>query len=167
MEFLGKFLFWISLWVAVLACEWFSPNVINSGAFDAITFSIGVFLVCYGLLLNAVAGKTLKRFAHFDIKRGIRKSDKLVDFGIYSCMRHPALFGNIFFTMGLAFLSSKLIVIMFSGWLAAAGLYFMMAIEEKETLERFGEEYCEFLKRRKPFSFSVKCLLEGIKILRG
>ncbi len=77
------------------------------------------------------------------------------------------MFGNIFFTTGLAFLSGKLIVILFSGWLAFAAMYFIMAVEEPETMERFGEEYCNFLKSRKPFSFSVKCLINGINLLRN
>ncbi|WP_297417473.1 hypothetical protein [Thermococcus sp.] len=46
--------------------------------------------MAYGLLLNAVAGKTLKRYGHFDIRRDIRKSERLVTPGIYSCMCHPA-----------------------------------------------------------------------------
>ncbi len=166
MEFLWKFIFWISQWLLVLICEWFSPRIIHNTFFSSFLIVLGVVLVFYGLLLNAVAGKTLKKFAHFDVKKGIRKSDMVVDFGIYSCMRHPALFGNIFFVVGLSMLSGKLIVVMFAGWLAASDLYFILAVEERETLERFGEEYCKFLAERKPFSFSISCLINGIKLLK-
>ena len=101
------------------------------------------------------------------LKRGIRKPDKLVTEGIYSCMRHPAQFGSIFFGIGLSFLTMKLIAILYTGWISVIALYFILAIEEKETLELFGKEYCEFLKMRKPFTFSYQCLKRGIKSLKN
>ncbi len=142
------------------------PEILKSSIFRSISVAIGIIFIVYGIVLNAVAGKTLKRFAHFDVKSGINKPDKMIDIGIFSCMRHPAMFGSIFFSVGLAFLSGKIMAILWSGWVSFIALYFIMAVEEKETLDSFGDEYCAFLRRTKPFSFSISCLIKGIKVLK-
>jgi len=137
------------------------------GPFTYIFIALGIILLIYGLMLNAIAGKTLKKYGHMEIKKGIRKPDKLVTEGIYSCMRHPAQFGSIFFGIGISFLTLNILAILYAGWISAFALYFVLAIEERETIELFGEEYCEFLKRRKPFSPSLRCLVLGIKSIRN
>ncbi len=167
MYFFWKFIFWLVLWISIFIADIIFPDVISNQTFKSVSFVIGFVFVIYGLVLNAIAGKTLKKFAHFDIKAGIRKPDKMLDFGIFSCMRHPAMFGSIFFSVGLALLGGKIMTILWSGWVSFIALYFIMAVEEKETIEQFGVRYCEFLKNRKPFNFSVSCLLHGIKFLKS
>ncbi len=167
MYFFWKFVFWLVLWISILIADIIFPDVISNQTFKTISFILGILLVGYGLVLNAVAGKTLKKFAHFDIKRGINKPDKMLNKGIFSCMRHPAMFGSIFFSIGLAFLGGKIMTILWAGWVSFAALYFIMSVEEKETLENFGDDYCNFLRTRKPFSFSVICLMDGIKFLKS
>ncbi len=166
MYFFWKFVFWLALWISILIADIVFPNIIHNQAFKICSFVSGVVFVAYGLILNAIAGKTLKRFAHFDIKHGINKPDKMLDMGIFSCMRHPAMFGSIFFSIGLALLGGKLMTILWSGWVSFVALYFIMAVEERETINQFGYEYCEFLKDRRPFSFSISCLIDGVRMLR-
>ncbi len=167
MYFFWKFIFWLGLWFSILAADFILPDIVFNKTFKTVSFYLGVLFVAYGLILNAVAGKTLKKFAHFDIKKGIQKPERMLDFGIFSCMRHPAMFGSIFFSVGLALLGGKLATILWSGWVSFIALYFISAVEERETLEQFGSEYCEFLKNRKPFSFSLSCLLNGIRFLKN
>ena len=167
MYFFWKFVFWLGLWFSILAADFILPDIVFNKTFKTVSFCLGVLFVAYGLILNAVAGKTLKKFAHFDIKKGIQKPERMLDFGIFSCMRHPAMFGSIFFSVGLALLGGKLTTILWSGWVSFIALYFISAVEERETLEQFGSEYCEFLKNRKPFSFSLSCLLNGIRFLKN
>ncbi len=166
MGFAWKFGFWFSSWVSIIVIGYFSPSLLNPGPFKYVLIGLGTFLILYGLLLNAIAGRTLKKYGHFEIRKGIKKPDKLVTVGIYSCMRHPAQFGSILFGIGISLLTIKTLAVLYAGWISFFTLYFILAIEERETLMEFDEEYCEFLKRRKPFSFSLKCLKKGIEYLK-
>jgi len=166
MSFAWKFAFWGIMWTSIIAAGYFSPRILESWLLPYILIPIGSAFIVYGLLLNAIAGRTLKKYGHMEIKRGIKKPDKLVNIGIYSCMRHPAQFGSVFFGIGISLLTLKLIAILYAGWISFLALYFIMAIEERETLDLFGDEYCEFIKSRKPFTFSLSCLKKGIEALR-
>ncbi|WP_456367754.1 methyltransferase family protein [Thermococcus sp.] len=161
-EFAPKFAFWFSWWVAITLVGIYTEKL----PFKWITIPLGLFLMGYGLLLNAIAGKTLKKYGHFDIRRGIRKPEKLVTVGIYSCMRHPAQFGSIFFGWGLALLTSSIYALLLAGWYSFSALYFILAVEERETLRTFGDDYCKFLRDRPPFNPSIECLKRGIKALK-
>ncbi len=166
MGFAPKFAFWFSSWAIILLIGILVPNPIDLGLFYYILLLLGVILLIYGLLLNAIAGRTLKRYGHFDIRRGIKKPEKLVTVGIYSCMRHPSQFGSIFFGIGLALITGNIYALLFSGWFAFFALYFILAIEERETLQEFGDDYAAFLRERKPFTFSLKCLKKGLRALQ-
>ncbi len=164
MSFAPKFAFWFGSWTAIILLELFTKS---PGPWWLIYFTLplGLFLMAYGLLLNAIAGKTLKKYGHFEIRKGIKKPEKLVTEGIYSCMRHPAQFGSIFFGIGISMLTANIYAMLFAGWYAFFGIYFILAIEERETMQNFSE-YCEFVKDRKPFSFSLNCLRRGIEKLK-
>jgi protein-S-isoprenylcysteine O-methyltransferase Ste14 len=166
MGFAWKFGFWFSSWASIVLVGYFSPEIVQWGAARYLLIAIGIALIIYGLLLNSIAGRTLKKYGHFDIKKGIKKPDKLVTDGIYSCMRHPAQFGSILFGIGVSLLTVKLLAILYAGWISFLALYFILAVEERETIAEFGEEYCEFLKERRPFSFSFKCLKKALKYLK-
>ena len=164
-DFAPKFAFWFSWWAAIVLVGIYAPAPLP-GRVKWATVSLGIFLMAYGLLLNAVAGKTLKKYGHFDIRKGIRKPERLVTVGIYSCMRHPAQFGSIFFGWGLALLTSNVYALLLAGWYSFSALYFILAIEERETMREFGEDYCKFLAERPPFTPSLRCLREGLRALR-
>ncbi len=166
MSFAWKFGFWISLWISIIFVGYISPKIVNWEFLPYILIPMGIGFLIYGLLLNAIAGKTLKKYGHMEIREGFRKPDRLVTEGIYSCMRHPAQFGSIFFGIGVSLLTVKLMAILYAGWVSAFALYFILAVEESETIELFGEEYCQFIKSRKPFTFSLKCLKNGIRAIR-
>ena len=166
MSFAWKFAFWGLMWISIIVVGCFSPRILESWLLPYILVPIGSAFIVYGLLLNAIAGRTLKKYGHMEIKREIKKPDKLVKTGIYSCMRHPAQFGSVFFGIGISLLTLKLIAILYAGWISFLALYFIMAIEERETLDLFGDEYCGFIKSRKPFTFSLSCLKKGIEALR-
>ncbi len=164
-EFAPKFAFWFSWWAAIALVGIYAGGRLPGWA-KWLTVPLGLSMMAYGLLLNAIAGRTLKKYGHFEIRKGIRKPERLVTAGIYSCMRHPAQFGSIFFGGGLAFLTSNAYAILLAGWYSFSALYFILAIEERETLREFGEDYCRFLEERPPFNPSIRCLWEGLKALK-
>ncbi len=165
MGFAPKFAFWFGWWAGIILIEIF-VNSPSPWWLIYLSLPIGLFLMGYGLLLNAIAGRTLKKYGHFEITKGIKRPEKLVTVGIYSCMRHPAQFGSIFFGIGISLLTGNIYAMLFAGWYAFSAIYFILSIEEKESMKNFPE-YCEFIKDRKPFSFSPRCLSEGIKALKS
>ena len=166
MSFTWKFAFWGVSWISIIIVGYFSPRIVEYWLLPYILLPLGIVFIIYGLLLNTITGRTLKKYGHMEIKREIKKPDKLVKIEIYSCMRHPAQFGSMFFAIGISLLTLKLIATLYAGWISLGALYFIMAIEERETLELFGEEYCKFIKSRKPFTFSISCLKRGVEALR-
>ncbi len=166
MGFALKFVFWATLWSSLLVVGYFSPEFIEIPLLHTVFVIFGIFFTFYGLLLNAIGGRTLKKYGHFEIRQGIQKPERLVTAGIYSCMRHPAQFGSIFFGLGIAFLTAKLLVILYGGWVSFLALYFILYIEERETIKNFGEAYCIYAQKVPPFTFSISCMGKGIKALR-
>ena len=166
MKLWSKFAFWFSWWFIIAATGILFPAEGINVYVKAIFTALGVFMIIYGLTLNAIAGRTLKKYGHMEIKHKFRKPDKLVKVGIYSCMRHPAQFGSILFGLGIALLTASIYAILLAGWYAFFAVYFILAIEERETLNEFGDAYADFIRTRKPFSFSLRCLKIGIIALR-
>ncbi len=165
-EFWWKMIFWFLMWLAVFfggiylkdaqIPEWLVPWLRVAG----------VLLVALGVLLNAVAGKTLKKFGHAQLdEKGFRAPDKLVTTGIYSCMRHPAQFGSGLVAVGAGLLSGTLEGILLAGWGFALALLFMLNIEEPETAKRFPD-YCEKMMDKPAVSLSPSCIREGIRQLK-
>lgn len=162
MDFFLKLIFWVCLGLSIYIVNSISPKLsTEAGNFLE---PIGYFLIFYGLLLNIITGRTLKKYGHKKLKKGYSQPDKIVKEGIFSCMRHPAIFGLIFILTGLSFTTGKLITSLYSAVIFAVGEYFIMAVEERQTIKRFKEGYCEFIETHPPFSPSLKCLLRGIKL---
>ncbi len=163
MDFVLKLIFWLSLAVSIHFFNKLSPILYPH--LSPFLKAVGDILVAYGVLLNIVAGKTLRKFGHKKPTKGFSQPDKVVNEGIFSCMRHPAIFGLIFVLIGLSMTTGKVITTLYSFFLAFLGEYFIMAVEERQTLKRFGYDYCNFIKDKPPYSFSPVCLYIGIKTI--
>jgi len=166
MGFAPKFGFWFAWWLTLALVGIYTTASLPT-PLSWISVGFGIFLLFYGLLLNAIAGRTLKEYGHFELTKGVKRPDRLVTTGLYSCMRHPAQFGSIFFGMGIAFVTSNIYAILLSGWYAFSAIYFILSIEERESIKNFGADYYTFIKNRKPFTFSLSCLKRGLQALKN
>ncbi|WP_456488659.1 methyltransferase family protein [Caminibacter pacificus] len=156
-----RFLYWIGLLVAVLLADIFFPPP------KVFLLSIlGILFIIYGVVLNYIAGKTLKLLGHKVKTKKFSPPDKMVKAGIYSCMRHPGQFGNLMILFGVSMLSGKVWSVIFVGWVLAFGLWFILSVEEPEGVEKFGFDYCKYKVEVPPFNFSIKCLVEGYRFLK-
>jgi protein-S-isoprenylcysteine O-methyltransferase Ste14 len=159
-----RFTYWIVLFLADLGVCFFAPRLIEKNLFLEI---LGVLFIIYAVVLNSIAGRTLKFYGHKEKSEKFSPPDKFVNIGIFSCMRHPGQFGNMFLMVGVAFLSSKLIAILFSGWLVFLGAMFILFVEESEAIKKFGNDYCKYITTTPPFKFSFRCLREGIEAINN
>jgi len=158
-----RFAYWIGLFVVDLLVCFFAPRLIEKNLMIEI---IGMLFILYAIVLNSIAGRTLKLYGHKQKLNKFSPPDKFVNVGIFSCMRHPGQFGNMFLLVGLALISSKIIAILFSGWLVFLGAMFILYVEEKEAIKKFGNDYCKFITTTPPFRLSFLCLKKGIEAIR-
>jgi protein-S-isoprenylcysteine O-methyltransferase Ste14 len=162
---LWKFLYWPVVWILV-----FIPGLIWPVALEDIWLTLsrilGVILLLYALFLSSSGGRVLARFAHRD-EHETFWPDRFTEFGFFSCMRHPMHMGLALFPVALALLLGRVLPIVGSGWGVAAAFWFVLQIEEKDALEKFGDVYVDYMLRVPPFSIDPKCLREGFKIWKG
>ena len=128
-----------------LSCSWTLCVIAGSAIFVLIVRAAMVT----GRYL-AVYGNTRGKFG--DIKRLVRE-------GPYGCMRHPM---HLFLSM------TPIAVGLVSGSLGGALivgpvltlliLYMAVTIDERESLERFGEEYLEYRRSVPAFNLTPDCL---------
>ncbi len=155
-----KVLFWIIVYLGILAVGLLNSFELNS--FCSFLFTIlGIFITIYALTLASIAGRTLKFYAHKEPGSSFIP-DKFTNLGIYSCMRHPMHLGIGLLPLGVALLFGNVAAIFASGWVLAAAFWFVLAIEEPETISSYGDDYIKYMQSVPPFSFSLKCLEYGL-----
>jgi protein-S-isoprenylcysteine O-methyltransferase Ste14 len=113
--------------------------------FDLINLVGFVFLPA-GLGLRALATRTLGRYFSPDVR--ILPEHKLIRVGIYKHVRHPIYLGTL-----LAFFSVPLLFHSLSGFLVMTLkiplTIYRIKTEERALLEKFGDEYREYIKTSK------------------
>ena len=70
----------------------------------------------------------------------------LVDTGIYEVIRHPVYFSFMLYAISLILLSQHWLSIVF-GVPVIAYLYWLMRLEEWANVDKFGEEYVDYMER--------------------
>ncbi len=119
---------------------------------------LGIFLFAISNIIARNTGKTLAKYG----KEGkVEKFDtnKFVDRGPYSCMRHPMHFGLMLIPFSLALmLGSFSYLVIYAPINVIAIIIMVFTIEEKEAIEKFGNAYIEYKKRVPAFNLSPGCL---------
>jgi len=86
---------------------------------------------------------------------GVRKDTFLVTTGPYGVVRHPIYLGAFIFLAAQAFLAANLLTLLPTLILVVL-LYVQLPDEENMLIDRFGEEYREYMKRTPRFIPSLK-----------
>ena len=159
---LWKFYFWLIVWGLSFAPAYFYPTKL-AGGWLVFARILGGILLIYSLFLSSTGGRTLARFAHQEGHEHFWP-DKFTEFGIFGCMRHSMHFGLALFPLALALLSGLVFAISASGWGVAAALWFVLVIEEKDTLEKYGSLYTDYMQRVPPFSLKLSCLKKSLAV---
>jgi protein-S-isoprenylcysteine O-methyltransferase Ste14 len=113
--------------------------------FDLVSF-VGVVFLLAGLAVRAQATRTLGRYFSPDVR--ILPEHKLIRHGIYNYIRHPIYMGTLlaYFSIPLLFHSLYGFFIMI---LKVPFTIYRIKIEEQALLERFGDEYRDYMKTSK------------------
>jgi len=126
--------------------------------FHIVTFVLGFVLLRLVLKASKNTGRYLKANGREgNIPR--LQTNKLVTDGLYGCMRHPMHFGLMFFFLAFALLIGSPVFIFI---VAPAEMLFMIIMiklfEEKEAIEKFGQEYLDYKKNVPFFTIKKECL---------
>jgi protein-S-isoprenylcysteine O-methyltransferase Ste14 len=81
---------------------------------------------------------------------GVRSDTVLVTSGVYGFVRHPIYLGAFIFLAALALVATNLLILLPTLALLAL-LYTSIDEEEAMLIDRFGDEYREYMKRTPRF----------------
>ena len=132
-------------------------DIVKNPIFHLVTFLIGIFLMKLSFHAAKVGGRELKKYGREgDIPR--LETNKLVTSGIFSCFRHPMLFGLSFIPLALALIVGSPTFILF---IAPSEMIFILIMvlvfEEMECYKKFGKDYKTYKKDIPIFSKKWEC----------
>jgi len=157
-----KFVFWPAVWGLIFLPALFWA-VSLQGWVLILARIAGSLLLLYSLFLASTGGRTLAKMAHQEAHETFWP-DRFTKFGIFSCMRHPMHMGLAIFPVAVAMILGLIAPILASGWGVAAAFWFVLQIEEKDALNKFGSTYTDYMQDVPPFSFGLCGIKEGLRI---
>lgn len=129
--------YWVMVFTGMLL-TWFIPFSINT------MFWAGIGIIILALVIF--------NLAYFAMREHPEKKKVVVDWGIYGVFRHPMVMGSNLGILG----------IIVAGWNPSSTLYIVLCIyfivyvlfnrfamrnEEKRNVEKFGQEYVDYMKK--------------------
>ena len=136
--------------------DWNMP-LFGSLSFHLITALLGIVLLLLAFRAAANGGRELAKGRVGDIPR--LETNQLVTTGLYSCMRHPMLFGLTLLPLGWALLLGSPTFIKSIAPMEMLFIVVMVIIfEEMEVSRKFGRAYKEYSQKVPMVSFRRRCL---------
>jgi len=142
--------------VYALVKDWSTP-LFGSVVFHLATALLGFVVLLFAFRAAANGGRELTKGRVGDIPR--LETNRLVTTGIFSCMRHPMLFGLTLLPLGWGLLLGSPTFIMQVAPLEMVFILVMVTLfEEKEVERKFGKAYEKYREEVPMVSFRRKCL---------
>ena len=164
-----RIILWLIMLIggAVVAiCADKDSSLFHNFIFHLISGTFGILVTTLAFRAAANGGKELAKGRVGDIPR--LETNRLVTSGIYSCMRHPMLFGLTLLPLGWALLLGSPTFITIIAPLEMIFIIFMVLVfEEMEVKRKFGDAYEAYKREVPPISFKKECLRELFKSKLG
>lgn len=107
---------------------------------------IGLILFGAGIIIRRIGKRTLGKYYSYGLRTLQRH--KIIKRGIYRHVRHPISLAAIMYSMGIPMVFSSLYgLLLMSGFIPL--ILNRIGIEERMLLEKFGDEYQEYMKQTK------------------
>jgi len=113
--------------------------------FDIVNL-VGLALFAVGVFIRLMARRTLGRYFSHCLR--MLQKPELIKHGIYKHVRHPAYLGSLLLSPGIPLIFSSLYGFFLMLGLIPCFLY-RIRIEESMLLEKFRNEYREYMKKTK------------------
>ncbi len=142
-------------WIA-FGADW-ENRLFRSVLFHLFTAVLGAGVIFLAFRAAATGGRELTKGRVGDIPR--LETNRLVTTGIFSCMRHPMLFGLTLLPLGWALLLGSPTFITLIAPLEMLFIVVMVLIfEEREVKRKFGKAYEAYRAEVPMVSFRMVCL---------
>lgn len=129
----------------------------NDLSFHLLSAGVGLIVIMLAFRAAGNGGRELSSGRVGDIPR--LETNRLVTSGIYSCMRHPMLFGLTLLPLGWALLLGLPTFIIYIAPFEMLFIIIMVVVfEEMEVRHKFGESYSEYAEKVPMVSFRWHCL---------
>jgi protein-S-isoprenylcysteine O-methyltransferase Ste14 len=134
-----------------------NSSYFNSISFHIITFILGVILMRFAFRAAATGGKELaQKGREGNLPR--LETNKLVTTGIYSCTRHPMLFGLTLIPISIALiLGSPTFITIVAPIEMIFIIVMVLTMEEKECKIKYGDEYIKYSQKVPLFPKTKEC----------
>jgi len=133
--------------------------------FHIFTAILGMAVLILSFRAAANGGRELSKGRIGNIPR--LETNRLVTTGLFSCMRHPMLFGLTLFPLGWALLLGSPTFIVVIAPLEMLFIIVMVSVfEEKEVDRKFGKEYENYRQSVPMVSFQADCLHQLFKKIK-
>lgn len=156
---LKRLIFWIILTIiSIGAGLLLDLNIIKTNSFSIYIRILGLSGIVVIHFLLKRTGKLLRFFGECELWGW---STRLIIINVYKCVRHPHHLGVGLFMTFLGLLIGypiTFLIIITSQWLWV--FLFVIFIEEKECLEKFGDEYLKYKKSVPMFLGNPLCILK-------
>ncbi len=158
-----RFLVWIILVGGGVAASLYLDRLFGWSCPRIPCIIAGIILLGIILRAAAVTGRYLAVYGKSSSGKGFGEVDRLVTVGPYSCMRHPMHFYLSLLPIAIGLIIGSPTYTLIIGP-AETILILVMAvtIDERESIERFGEQYIEYKKKVKAFNLNPKCLAKAL-----
>ena len=141
--------------------DWQHP-LFRSFYLHIFSFLVGTLVTTLAFRAAANGGKELTKGRVGDIPR--LETNKLVTTGIYSCMRHPMLFGLTLLPLGWALLLGSPTFITIIAPIEMIFIVLMVLIfEEMEVKRKYKDDYKKYKTKTPMVNFSFTCLKQLFK----
>ncbi|RRS30541.1 MAG: hypothetical protein P794_06185 [Epsilonproteobacteria bacterium (ex Lamellibrachia satsuma)] len=141
--------------------DWDTPLFSNI-PFHFVSALLGIVILKLAFNAAGNGGRELTKGRVGDIPR--METNRLVTTGLFSCMRHPMLFGLTLLPLGWAFLLGSPTFIKIIAPLEMLFIIVMVIIfEEMEVNRKFGKAYEAYRQEVPMVSFKAECLRELFK----
>jgi protein-S-isoprenylcysteine O-methyltransferase Ste14 len=131
----------VGLVLYLLAPPWWTWTRLPFGEW---TQWLGIFVAIPLLFFLILVHRHLDR--QWSIALELQDNHKLITSGPYKRIRHPMYLGIFLYTIGMILVSSDLLVLIFFAFSIWVN-YRRIPEEEEMMIERFGDEYREYMKR--------------------
>jgi protein-S-isoprenylcysteine O-methyltransferase Ste14 len=141
-------LMWLIVIIGIIIFISYTPKtrILSLGYFGAVIFFITLLYWIYYFALAII----VHRRAALSVA-GIKK---IVDYGVYSRVRHPIYSADIILALGVFFFFPSINILISIIWLAVV-LIIWMFLEEKLLILKFGQDYKDY-KKKVPMFFPYK-----------
>jgi len=113
--------------------------------FDVVS-AVGLILFVTGVIIRIVGRRTLGKYYSYGLRT--LPDHKLIKHRIYKHIRHPISLAVFLYTIGIPLFFSSLYGFLIMLLLIPLTLY-RTKIEEKMLIEKFGDEYLDYMKKTK------------------